>query len=160
MAQTIKIRASYAETVSRDYQSNRYGLDLECDVQLNGGDHKQEIETAASTLFNFAKAVVAKQKESGFAVGDLLKTNALPPQPEAKVAPEAAKPAEGNNDSTKSNTSASDKQIKAIFGIAKSLGKNNQAIRQMAADRFNNKRIEDLSKSEASSLIQDLKSAA
>lgn len=153
MAQTIKIRTSYAETVSKDYQSNRYGLDLECDVVLNGGDHKQEVEAAASTLFAFSKSIVSKQKESGLAVNDLFNGHTAPlPQPEAQ--PHANGSGNGNGNGHGNGGNASVKQIQFIRSLAKRTG---QAAEELARDLFKKTSLETLTAKEASTIIEGLK---
>jgi hypothetical protein len=150
MAQTIKIRTSYAETVSKDYQSNRYGLDLECDVQLNGGDHRQEVESAAATLFAFSKAIVAKQKESGLAVNDLFNSHAPLPQPESQPHQNG----NGNGNGYGNGGNASGKQIGYIRNLCKRTG---QVAEELARDLFKKSNLEALTAREASTIIEGLK---
>ncbi|MBL8025687.1 MAG: hypothetical protein JNL74_04715 [Fibrobacteres bacterium] len=154
MATTIKIRTSYAETVSKDYQSNRYGLDLECDVQLNGGDHRIEVETAAATLFNFSKAIVAKQKESGFAVNDLFNGTTLPATQELQHHANAnvtapSRPQNGNGGSAL----CSAKQVAYI----RTLCRGKKVPEQVAREHFNKDNLNELTAKEASQLIEGLK---
>jgi hypothetical protein len=145
MGQTIKIRSSYAETVSKDYQATRYGLDLECDVLLNGGDHKVEVETAAAKLFNFAKAVVARQKEAGLAVGDLLSEHGSPPPP-------AVPPSQSGNNH--GNSFASEKQCRFIRSLCK---RKKQDPEDLVQARFKRESVDALTAREASFLIEELR---
>ncbi len=141
---TVKINTGFSDKVSENYNSQAFSVNLEMTVAINGSS--SDVENAADRLFNLCKKIVEKQK--GVASDPIFG--------EPSTIPSHA-PTENAGD-TNSPIPATDKQVKAIFGIGKGKGLDNKEIRSLA-DRFN-KNIEQLSKTEASSLIQELTEAA
>lgn len=138
MAQkTVKISAGYSDKISENYNSQSYSINLEMDANINGTT--TEIEQASERLFQLCRKIVNHQKSF---TGDVL----LPESPLQQL-PAPAPPIH----------LCSEKQIKCIFGVAKSRGMANNAI-QGLAQRFSKQRLEDLTSQEASLLIKDLKS--
>lgn len=153
MAQEVIIRAGYTSRTSKDYQSEEHSIQIEVPSKINGST--QEIESASDRLFRLCKKIVEQQKQD-VSVDSLLsdpqpQPQQLPPPQDTTFNPPA-------DYSRNSNTGqqCSEKQVKCIFGVAKSRGMVNGAI-QGLAQRFGKQRLEELTSQEASALIKELK---
>jgi hypothetical protein len=123
------------------------------DASINGTT--TEIEQASERLFNLCRKIVNHQK--GVSVDSLL--NEVPPPqqsiPQQQPINNFAPPQEYSRNSN-SGHQCSEKQVKAIFAIAKGRGMQNGAITALA-NRFGKQRLEELTTQEASGLIKELK---
>jgi len=140
MSQTIKISAGFSDKVSENYNSQQFSVNLEMECSING--KTVEVEAAADKLFALCRKIVDRQK------GVTPSTESLPLAQPPKEEP-----------SNQMESFASDKQIKCIFGMAKAQGRDSQAIKALISTRFG-KRVENISKAEASAMINELKQAA
>ena len=153
MAQTVRISAGYTEKTSENYNSEQYSINLEMDASINGTT--TEIEQASERLFNLCRKIVNHQK--GVSVDTLLSDlpQSQQPIPQQQPASNFTPPPEYSRNSN-SGHQCSEKQVKAIFAIAKSRGMVNGAITSLS-NRFGKNHLEELTSQEASSLIKELK---
>ena len=145
MSQTIKIRTGYSETVSQDYNSKRYSIELEGDVSVNNGDSKTEIDKATQRLFAFCKSIIAREKDNAsstalFDSGDTVKT----------VAPE-------NTNKPDSQQLASAKQVSYITKLCNS---QKLKVEEFCYKNWKKEKVADLTVAEASESINFLKEGA
>ncbi len=144
MAQLVRISAGYSEKSSENYNSTSYSINLEMDAQINCTT--AEVEQASNRLFQLCRKIVDHQK--GVSVDSLL-NNQAPPQVQFD-------PPQQFSRNVNNGHQCSEKQVRCIFGAAKARGMTNAAIPALA-QRFGKNRIEELTATEASSLIGELK---
>ncbi len=153
MAQTVRISAGYTEKTSENYNSEQYSINLEMDAQINGTT--TEIEQASDRLFQLCRKIVNHQK--GVSVDTLLSD---PQQNQQQLPPPQQQPSFDSphhfNQNTGTGQQCTEKQVKCIFGVAKSRGMANGAIAGLA-QRYGKQRLEELTSQEASALIKELK---
>lgn len=138
----VKINAGYSDKISKDYNSKSYSISLEMEVHING--KTTELEEASHRLFNLCKKIVKKEK--GESIDDML-------EPPTEATPSSLPPAPPQTTQVKL---ASEKQLKCVFAIAKSIGMLNKTIDALAS-RYNKNDLKELTSQEASNLIKTLK---
>ncbi len=143
MAQTVRISAGYSDKVSENYNSQQFSINLEMDAMINGTT--AEVEQASNRLFQLCRKIVDQQK--GVSVDNLLNNQAPPVQFD---------PPQQFSRNVNNGHQCSEKQVRCIFGAAKARGMTNAAIPALA-QRFGKNRLEELTATEASSLIGELK---
>ncbi|MFH1761576.1 MAG: hypothetical protein ABIA63_10800 [bacterium] len=131
MSQTVKIRAGYSETVTKDYNSQRYSIELEGDINLNGNGHKKTIEEASQKMFATCKSLIAHEKDSSQTVNDLFE----------------------NGDNEKPQF-CSQKQIDFIKKLCLRKKKN---VVDVIFGQWEKENLEDLTLQEASKTIEELR---
>ena len=150
MPNKVKISAGYSDKTSENYNSTQYSINLEMDATINGTT--AEIEQASDKLFRLCRKIVAAQK--GVSVDSYLNTDAdhTIPVPQPQPQQPQTTPVDAAN-------LCSPAQVKCIFAVAKSKGLQNGAINNLAK-RFNKSKLDELSRSEASQIIKELKEGA
>ena len=146
MPNKVKISAGYSDKTSENYNSTQYSINLEMDATINGTTI--EIEQASDKLFKLCRKIVATQK--GVSVDNYLNTD------ENHNTPASSSPQQSQTTPVDAANLCSPAQVKCIFAVAKSKGLQNGAITNLAK-RFNKTKLDELSRSEASQIIKELK---
>ena len=147
MPQTVKIQTGFSEKSTQNFQSTQHSISLEMDCAINGST--SEIEDASQKLFALCRKIVSVQKSVN--VDSLLNNDATQtPSPPAPV----STPATGSN--VIPIGTATSKQIKYLLELAKKASLTHDEILAIPGT-YNKNMFEQLSASEASSLINRFK---
>ena len=177
-ATPIRISAGYQETVSENYNSKRYSVQLEMDAMINGS--VREVEDATAKLFELCRNIVSREKGTTLPfIVSRPNPNALPsnsPMPtqsqmtglpfnqeqeSSHSAPSI--PTVVNNSPTASQNNyqpmrpATEKQIHYLLQTAKRHGLSSDRIKGLPREIFGKTDYNALESNEASRIIDNLK---
>jgi len=154
----VKISCGYRAKSSANFQSEEYSIGLEMDVLING--KTEEVQQKADLLYALCKQIVNKQR--GISVDSLLTPPAqseTKPETKSEANPEAPAQAPAAPQQSNGNGVISPKQVKYIFALGRTKNMFGKAVRDLVFDRFK-KPVEEISRHNASVLIDELKQAA
>jgi len=139
----LKANVTYGAKRSKDYNSDNFCVTLESEIS-----DIQHAQAEIAALFQEAKRAVATEMAQA----------ERPRQAQSSPAENRTAPPRLRQSSSVSTRRASSAQVKAIFAISKQLGMARGEFESLLQEEYRAHRPEELSVSEASKLIERLKS--
>lgn len=154
----IKLHSHYSKKIPGilEYSSEQFSASIEIEVADEVGRNPQKLHSSLKWLWGELRQAVEFQIQQGKQILPEKKTKALPVP--NTVTPEKKTPNKTVNQGNTPNK-ASNKQLKYLIQLAKKQGYDFQALGKLSQEQFSKNSVYNLSISEASSLIDQLKEA-